>query len=52
MNQEWLKMTKEERLQFKLEEEKIAHEMDIQFYESVIRHLEDKLTEISSIARR
>ena len=52
MNQEWLKMTTEERLRVQLEDEKMAHEMDIQMYESVIRHLEHKLNEISSIARR
>jgi hypothetical protein len=52
MNEKWLKMTVEERLRVQLEDEKMAHEMDIQFYESVIRRLEDKLNEISSIARR
>lgn len=52
MNQEWLKMTVEERLRVQLEDEKMAHEQDILMYESAIRHLEDKLNEISNIAKR
>ena len=52
MNQEWFKMSKEERLQVKLEEEKMAHEMDVQMLIHAIECLESKLDLIGSIARR
>ena len=51
MNKELLEMTNEERLQIKLEEEKMLHEMDAQLLIDTIECLENKLSIISNQAR-
>ena len=51
MNQEWLKMSKEERLQVRLEEEMMAHEMDVQMLINVIECLESKLNNIAEYCK-
>ena len=51
MNQEWLRMSKEERLQVKLEEEKMAHEMDVQILNHAIECLESKLDLIAKYCK-
>lgn len=45
MNEKWLKMSKskEERLQVKLEKEKMAHEMDVQVLNNAIKCVDSKL---------
>ena len=52
MNEKWFKMTVEERLQVKLEEEKMAHEIDVQILNNAIECLESKLDLIANIVRR
>ena len=43
MNKDWLKMTKEQRLEKRLEEKDVEIEIQRECYESIIRKLENKL---------
>jgi hypothetical protein len=43
MNKDWLKMTREEKLEKRLEEKDVEMEIQRECYESIIRKLENKL---------
>lgn len=48
MNKDWLKMTKEEKLEKRLEDKDMELKIQREYYEFIIRKLENKLAMVAS----